>query len=140
MADIIKHQGVVENINGSHITVRIVQSSACSTCSAKGHCSSADTKEKLVDVVTDDASSYKPGDRVMVFGELSMGMMAVLLAFVVPFCILIISLFIFMAIRNDELTSALCSLFLLVLYYYILWLNKARMGKRFSFSIKPLID
>ncbi|WP_291528957.1 SoxR reducing system RseC family protein [Bacteroides sp. UBA939] len=137
MADIIKHQGIVESINGSHITVRIVQSSACSTCSAKGHCSSADTKEKLIDIVTVDASSYQPGDRVIVFGELSMGMMAVLWAFVVPFCILIISLFIFMAIWNDELSSALCSLALLIPYYYILWLNKTRMGKKFSFSIKP---
>lgn len=46
MADIIKHQGIVENINGSHVMVRIVQTSACAACSAKGHCASADTKEK----------------------------------------------------------------------------------------------
>lgn len=138
MADIIKHQGIVENINGSHLKVRIVQTSACVACSAKGHCASADTKEKLIDVIAADASSYHLGDRVMLYGELSMGMMAVLLAFIVPFCILIISLFIFMAVWNDELRSALCSLALLIPYYYILWLNKARMGKRFSFSIKPI--
>lgn len=138
MADIIKHQGIVENINGSHLKVRIVQTSACAACSAKGHCASADTKEKIIDVTTADASSYRPGDRVIVFGELSMGMMAVLLAFIVPFCILVISVFIFMAVWNDELSSALCSLALLIPYYYILWLNKARMGKRFSFSVKPI--
>ena len=67
-----------------------------------------------------------------------MGMMAVLLAFIIPFCVLIISLFIFMAIWNDELLSAICSLALLIPYYYILWLNKTRMGKKFSFSIKPI--
>ena len=50
MADIIKHQGIVENINSSHIKVRIVQTSACAACSAKGHCASADTKEKIIDV------------------------------------------------------------------------------------------
>ncbi len=138
MADIIKHQGIVENINGSHVKVRIVQTSACAACSAKGHCASADTKEKLIDVTTGDASSYQPGDRVIVFGELSMGMIAVLLAFIVPFCILVISLFIFMAVWNDELRSALCSLALLIPYYYISWLNRTRMGKKFSFSIKPI--
>ena len=84
MADIIKHQGIVENINSSHIKVRIVQTSACAACSAKGHCASADTKEKIIDVTTGDASSYQVGDRVIVFGELSMGMMAVLWAFIVP--------------------------------------------------------
>ena len=87
---------------------------------------------------TGDASSYQVGDRVIVFGELSMGMMAVLWAFIIPFCILVISLFVFMAIWSDELLSALCSLALLIPYYYILWLNKTRMGKKFSFSIRPI--
>ncbi|MCD8257077.1 MAG: RseC/MucC family positive regulator of sigma(E), partial [Bacteroides uniformis] len=47
-------------------------------------------------------------------------------------------LFVFMAIWNDELRSALCALALLVPYYYILWLNKSRMGKKFSFSVRPM--
>ena len=137
MANTIKHQGIVENINGSHLQVRIIQTSACASCSVKGHCTSADTKEKLIDVI-DESSSYQPGDRVWVTGELSMGVMAVLFAFIFPFLILIISLFVFMAIWNDELRSALCSLALLVPYYYILWLNKSRMGKKFSFSVRPM--
>ena len=138
MANTIKHQGIVENINGSHLQVRIIQTSACASCSIKGHCSSADTKEKLIDVTDDNVSSYQPGDRVWVIGELSMGGMAVLLAFILPFLVLIFSLFIFMAIWNDELGSALCSLALLIPYYYILWLNKSRLGKKFSFSISPM--
>ena len=138
MANTIKHQGIVENINGSHLQVRIIQTSACTSCSIKGHCSSADTKEKLIDVTDDNVSSYQPGDRVWVIGELSMGVMAVLLAFILPFLVLIFSLFIFMAIWNDELGSALCSLALLIPYYYILWLNKSRLGKKFSFSISPM--
>nr|WP_303888460.1 SoxR reducing system RseC family protein [Bacteroides intestinalis] len=139
MADTIKHQGIVENINGTHLQVRIVQTSACAACSIKGHCTSADAKEKLIDV-TDEAAAetYRPGDRVWVTGELSMGVMAVLFAFIFPFLILIISLFVFMAIWNDELRSALCSLALLIPYYYILWLNKSRLGKKFSFSIQPM--
>ena len=138
MANTIKHQGIVENINGSHLQVRIIQTSACASCSIKGHCSSADTKEKLIDVTDDNVSSYQPGDRVWVIGELSMGVMAVLLAFILPFFVLIFSLFIFMAIWNDELGSALCSLALLIPYYYTLWLNKSRLGKKFSFSISPM--
>lgn len=140
MANTIKHQGIVENINGSHLQVRIIQTSACASCSVKGYCTSADTKEKLVDVADADANaaSYQPGDRVWVTGELSMGVMAVLFAFIFPFLILIISLFVFMAIWNDELRSALCSLALLIPYYYILWLNKSRMGKKFSFSVRPM--
>ena len=138
MANTIKHQGIVENINGSHLQVRIIQTSACASCSVKGHCTSADTKEKLVDVTVDNAASYQPGDPVWVMGELSMGALAVLFAFIFPFLILIISLFVFMALWNDELCSALCSLSLLIPYYCILWLNKSRMGRKFSFSIRPM--
>lgn len=135
---IIRHQGIVENISGSHIQVRIVQTSACASCSVKGHCTSAETKEKLVDVYDVDAASYRPGDRVWVAGRLSMGAMAVLLAFILPFLVLIVSLFVLMAVRNDELFAALGSLALLIPYYYILWLNKARIGKKFSFSVLPM--
>ncbi|WP_373828846.1 SoxR reducing system RseC family protein [Bacteroides heparinolyticus] len=135
---IIRHQGIVENISGSHLQVRIVQTSACASCSVKGHCSSAETKEKLIDVYDVDAASYRPGDRVWVAGRLSMGAMAVLLAFILPFLVLIVSLFVLMAVRNDELFAALGSLALLIPYYYILWLNKARIGKKFSFSVLPM--
>ena len=50
MTDKIKHLGIVESINGSYLKVRIVQTSACSACSIKGHCSAAESKEKLIDV------------------------------------------------------------------------------------------
>ena len=139
MTDTIKHQGIVENISGAHLQVRIVQTSACAACSVKGHCTSADAKEKLIDVIDMAAAeTCRPGDRVWVTGQLSMGVMAVMLAFVVPFLLLVVSLFVFMAFLNDELSAALISLSLLVPYYFVLWLNKSRLGKRFSFSIRPM--
>ena len=62
MTDIIKHRGIVENIEGSHVRVRIVQTSACSACSVKGHCNASESKEKLIDVFDMKASSYRIGD------------------------------------------------------------------------------
>ena len=138
MANLIQHQGIVESITGSHLSVRIVQSSACSGCHAKGYCSSADSKEKIVDINDASASSYKIGERVMIVGEMSIGMKAVALAFVFPFIILIAALFICMAITSDELLSAIVSLALLVPYYFVIWLNKARLTQKFSFTIKPI--
>lgn len=138
MTNTIKHQGIVENIIGSHLSVRIIQTSACAACSVKGHCSSADSKEKVIDITDPSAASFQIGEQVMVIGETSMGMMAVVLAFVLPFVVLILSLFIFMTVLNDELYAALLSLALLIPYYYVLWLNKARLKQKFSFTIKPI--
>ena len=50
MSDLIKHQGIVEKVDGMHVKVRIVQTSACSSCSAKGLCNASESKEKLIDV------------------------------------------------------------------------------------------
>lgn len=133
----IKHLGIVENIQDSHLSVRIVQTSACAACSAKGHCSSADSKDKIIDII-DTAASWQVGDKVMVVGEMSMGMMAVVLAFVTPFVLLIFSLFLFMALIGNELYAALLSLAILIPYYFILWLNKTRLKQKFSFTIKPI--
>ena len=134
----IKHLGIVENIQGSHLSVRIVHTSACAACSAKGHCSSADSKDKIIDIIDTAASSYRVGEKVMVIGETSMGMMAVVLAFIIPFILLIFSLFLFMALMENELYSALLSLAILIPYYFILWLNKTRLKQKFSFTIKPI--
>ena len=134
----IKHLGIVENIQGSHLSVRIVQTSACAACSAKGHCSSADSKDKIIDIIDTAASSYRVGEKVMVIDETSMGMMAVVLAFIIPFVLLIFSLFLFMALMENELYSALLSLAILIPYYFILWLNKTRLKQKFSFTIKPI--
>ena len=134
----IKHLGIVENIQGSHLSVRIVQTSACAACSAKGHCSSAESKDKIIDIIDTAASSYRVGEKVMVIGETSMGMMAVVLAFIIPFILLIFSLFLFMALMENELYSALLSLAILIPYYFILWLNKTRLKQKFSFTIKPI--
>lgn len=87
----------MESIQGSHLRVRIVQTSACAACSAKGHCSSADSQEKLIDITDPAASLRQVGEKVLVVGELSMGMLAVLLAFVFSFFLLVISLFVLMA-------------------------------------------
>ena len=134
----IKHLGIVENIQGSHLSVRSVQTSACAACSVKGHCSSADSKDKIIDIIDTAAASYQVGENVMVVGETSMGMQAVALAFIIPFVLLIFTLFLFMALIENELYAALLSLAVLVPYYYILWLNKTRLKQKFSFTIKPI--
>ena len=134
----IKHLGIVENIQGSHLSVRIVQTSACAACSVKGHCSSADSKDKIIDIIDTAAASYQVGENVMVVGETSMGMQAVALAFIISFVLLIFTLFLFMALIENELYAALLSLAVLVPYYYILWLNKTRLKQKFSFTIKPI--
>lgn len=135
----IKHRGIVENINGSHIQVRILQTSACSACSVKGHCHASESKEKLIDVFDSKASSYRKGEEVMLCGATSMGMQAVFWAFGVPFLVLLITLFVAMRLTDgDELQSALIALLALLPYYLIIYICRSKLSKKFSFTIEPI--
>ena len=138
MSDIIKDRGIVENINGSHIQVRIVQTSACSACSVKGHCNASESKDKLIDVYENHSAEYYIGQNVMVHGTTSMGMQAVLLAFGVPFLVLFIALYATLQITGDELTAALAGLLALFPYYLIIYMCRGKLSRKFFFTIEPI--
>ena len=66
MDEKITHAGIVEQVDGGRVRVRIMQTSACAACKVAGHCNAAEAKEKLVDVFTASASQWKVGDAVTV--------------------------------------------------------------------------
>lgn len=137
----IKHLGIVENINGSRLKVKIVQSSACSACSVKGHCSASETKEKIIDVYNKNNVPCQVGERVMIVGTTSMGMKAVLLAFVLPFIVLLLALIISLKLTGgDEAVSALVSLGALVPYYLIIYICRNRLSRSFMFILESIYN
>ena len=137
----IKHLGIVVNINGSRLKVKIVQSSACSACSVKGHCSASETKEKIIDVYNKNNVPCQVGERVMIVGTTSMGMKAVLLAFVLPFIVLLLALIISLKLTGgDEAVSALVSLGTLVPYYLIIYICRNRLSRSFMFILESIYN
>ena len=136
MADIIKHRGIVEKVEGSHVVVRIVQTSACAACSAKGLCNASESKEKQIDVYEVNAS-YRIGEEVVLCGTTSMGMSAVFLAFGIPMLLLLVALFVTMWVTDgDALVSSLVALFAVVPYYLVIYFMKDKFNKTFSFTIE----
>lgn len=136
MADIIKHRGIVEKVEGLHVVVRIVQTSACSACSAKGLCNASESKEKQIDVYEVNAS-YRIGEEVVLCGTTSMGMRAVFLAFGIPMLLLLVALFVTMRVTDgDALVSSLVALFAVVPYYLVIYFMKDKLNKTFSFTIE----
>ena len=111
MTDTIKHLGTVEYIEGTYMQVRIVQTSACSSCTAKAYCHSSESKEKLIDIYDTDTSGFKLGEEVMIYGTTSMGIRAVVLAFGIPFFVLIIALFVaYSCTEENEILSGMIAL------------------------------
>ena len=139
MSDIIQHQGSVESIDGDHVRVKIVQTSACATCAAHKLCNSSESKEKIVDIYTKESVNYIVGQTVNVYGTTSMGMRAVLWAFGVPFVVLVVVLYSSILFTDgNEPLSALAAVGALSVYYLILYMCRNMMAKKFTFTLKPI--
>ena len=138
MKETIAHQGVIESVEGRHVKVNILQVAACSGCKARSLCASSESKEKIIDVYEDDAAlKYKIGEQVKVCGALSMGKQAVRLAFGIPVVLIVAWMLVAMVwLKLGELMSVGMLAVLLAAYFYILYLNKDRMAKRFAFWIE----
>ena len=114
----------------------ILQQSACSSCHAKGACTAADSKEKMVDV-SDFTGKYKVNDLVTVVGQKSMGYKAVWWAFVIPIIIVVSLLVVSISVwRFGDMEAAMAAIVSLVPYYGLLYLLRNKMANSFKFTIK----
>ena len=121
MSESINHTGFVEKIDGDTVFVRITQQSACSGCHAPAR-----------------SGRFRVNEEVIICGQNSMGLQAVLLAFVIPLVIVVGAIVIGTNLQWDETTSGLTGLSLLLPYYCILYLMRDKLKRRFIFTLKKL--
>lgn len=136
--DVVKHSGLVQKIEKNFLQVKIVQTTSCSSCSIKNHCTSAESKEHLIDVYDKEASQYRVGDEVWIMGSTSMSRLAVWYGYLMPLIILMV-LVIGLSKwwgNDNELSVALYSLACVAIYYLLLYyFGKDKMKKTFRFTI-----
>ena len=137
MDELIRHTGIVSGINGELAHVQIVQSSACSACKAKSMCMSTESQQKEMDVVC--LEPMKVGDRVEVEVRERLAWKAVLLAYILPFIVMlgIIVLLDFLTDWSEAVVGTL-SLCGIALYYIGLSVFKHRLQTQFSFTARKL--
>ena len=136
MVDNISHSGVVESVEDGCVHVRIVVTSACAACKVAGYCNAAESKEKVVDVYSAKSAAYVVGQAVTVSVSRQVATHALLLAFGLPFVILVAVLVGVLLLTGDELWAALGGLLALVPYYGILWLFRQKVRDRLAFQIE----
>ena len=150
----IKHDGIIIALNEDGTAlVRVVQTSACAACKAKAMCASAESAEKEMTAVllSDNGRpmgygvldadkpllEYKVGDAVEVMVQQRMGWKAVVLAYLLPFFVMLAVMLIgnaIWAVREEILgTVALCAM---ALYYLVLGMFKDKLQKEFSFTAR----
>ena len=132
MSESINHTGFVEKIDGDTVFVRITQQ-----CHAKSMCTASESKEKIIEV-PDNSGKFHINEEVQLCGQSSLGLQAVLLAFVFPLIIVFAAIVTGTSMQWEETTSGLTGLLLLVPYYCILYFLRDKLKKRFIFTLKKL--
>jgi sigma-E factor negative regulatory protein RseC len=138
--DCVEQKGIVIKKQEDKVIVKIEQKSTCSSCHARGACTSLDKKDKEIEIKTKDTQNYNIGDEVIITISTKLGMKAVFIAFVLPLILLVIALF--LSIKQFSLTqslSALVSLLVVAAYYFFLYKQNLFLSKEFNFLIKEKI-
>lgn len=138
MTNSIKHSGIVESVEDGCVKVKIVQTSACSSCKIAGHCSASESKDKIVEVYDKTLDGLKVGDSVVVIASQRTGMLSVLLSSVIPLVILVAVLFFMIPLTENEVLSALTSIGALIPYYLVLYLMRDKIRSKLSFGIETV--
>ena len=137
MDEMIRHEGVVVSINGDKAHVQIVQTSACSACKARSMCMSSESQQKEMDVIL--LEPMQVGDKVEVEVRERLAWKAVLLAYILPFIVMlaIIAILDFTTDWSEAVigTLSLCGI---ALYYIGLSVFKHRLQTQFSFTARKL--
>lgn len=137
MDELITHEGIVLSTNGSMAHVEIVQTSACSACKARSMCMSAESQQKEMDVAM--LEPMQAGDRVEVQVRERLAWRAVLLAYLMPFVVMLaIILILDFATPWSEAVIGTLSLCGIALYYIVLSAFKHRLQKQFSFTARKI--
>ena len=136
MDELIRHEGIVLAVKDGKALVEIVQTSACSACKARGMCMSAESQEKRIDAVM--LEPMVAGDRVEVMVAEKLAWKAVLLAYILPFVVMIAVVGLLeLWIPNEAIVGsvALCAI---AVYYIALSFFRGRLQKEFSFTARKL--
>lgn len=134
-SQMIRHSGVVVFQQDDLVRVRIEQASACSACRAKGFCSSAEAQEKMIDC-TADGETYKQGEQVEVLVQEQLGMKAVMLAYVLPFVVMIVVLSFLTHYIGSEAVAGMVALGAAAGYFLILGFASRKLKKVFTFKVR----
>ncbi|HPE40041.1 MAG TPA: SoxR reducing system RseC family protein [Bacteroidales bacterium] len=129
-------QAVVREVHDTYIVAEIVIQSACAACHAKDACGVSDRREEKIKVPISNPQIYSIGEVVSLEMKQGLGMKAVVIAYLLPFFVLILGLLVTYKISKNELLSIGVSLGLTALYYLSIYKLKDKFEKEFVFTIR----
>lgn len=134
MAHTVCSEGIVEQVHGDEVHVRLLGAEACGGCKAHGHCTASQAGGRKVTVRASE--TYQVGDRVEVSASGGVAARALWLAFGLPVLLLAGVAVVCQVLVGNEKTAALAALGSLVVYYLMLYLLRGKVSKAVILQIR----
>ena len=133
----ISHTGIIKEIHPDTIDVLITSEAACSNCKTKHLCGVSDSKVKII-TVPKPQQQFEPGEHVEVFMSQSLGSLAVLYSYILPFVLMISIMIAEYYSGVSEPIIGLTIVVFLAVYFFSLYVFRKKLKRKFTFSIKKL--
>ncbi len=138
MKEVVSHKGKVVSVSDTNVFVKIERGGSCVGCKNKGSCQMGESEEQIISVRTDEAKAYFAGEDVNVLMRASLGLKAVLYAYIIPLVFLLITFIVVRQFITSELIQILLAFIPVVVYYVILYKMRDKMDKTFQFYISKI--
>ena len=134
LEDAIRHRGIVERVDGEMATVLIAQTSACAACHAAKMCMASESREKRIEARMTEP--LQAGDEVEVLVREQAGWLAVFLAYIIPFLLLVAAVAGFDKMGWSEAKAGTGALVSVAVYYVILRMFRDKLQRKFTFWVR----
>lgn len=133
----ITHEGIITAIHNETIDVTILAQSACSACHSKNMCSLSEMKEKVIHV-NKASGDWTLGESVKIVMTESLGILATMLAYIIPILIIVGVLTVLTVLNFPEYIVGIAIVGTLTIYFFGLYFFRKKLGKKFSFKVTKI--
>ncbi len=131
----MRHKGIIKDIDRDTVVVKAEEIEACHQCRAKQLCQLENRNEVRL-TAPSAAKKYHVGDEVDIIIKETLGILAVILAYAVPFILLITIIVTAVTLTDNEIFSGIAGLTAVGLYYFCLSLFKNHLAQNFPMTIE----
>lgn len=128
----VRQSATVLTVTDAEITLEVCRAEACGACRAHSACGGSSERTMTL---ANDGQGYRVGEQVMLVMERSMGLKAVVIAYLVP-VFLMIGTLLLAGMWLSELVSGSLALLVLVIYMLMIRVFRGAISREISITIE----
>ena len=131
----IRHKAKIVQVNAHSVEAEIEVKSACVQCALQKACQVHEVSQRKIIIPLEQGKTYHIGEQVEIAISLDEGMLAAFYAYILPLILVLLTLFICLVCGVSEIISGICSIIVLIPYYFGVFLKQKIFMRKLNFKI-----